>query len=252
MCWCRDLPTVPTRTRIVILQHPHERTHPFGTARLADLCMPNARVFVPWAGFTGTLAHPVDVPQGAAVLYPHRDAVDLASLPVSERPSTLIALDGTWSHAKRLYRENTWLEGLPHVRLRPAAPSRYRIRREPRPDYVSTLEAIVEALRILEPDNDRLDDLLRAFDRMIDRQVAHTSSNPRVVRRKIRRDRASRALGPALADPRLVVVYAEATLPAPDGPRELVQWAAARVGDGATFEALLRPGPTPPALQPEP
>jgi hypothetical protein len=35
-CYCAELPSVPTRTRVVILQHPHERTHPFGTARLAQ------------------------------------------------------------------------------------------------------------------------------------------------------------------------------------------------------------------------
>ena len=33
MCLCSDLPTVPTRTQVVVLQHPHESKHPFGTAR---------------------------------------------------------------------------------------------------------------------------------------------------------------------------------------------------------------------------
>lgn len=243
MCRCRELPRVPTRTRIVVLQHPHERMHPFGTARLVRLCMPNASVHVPCPGFRGTLAEPIDVPPDAAVLYPHPDAADLAELPPTEHPSTLIALDGTWAHAKRLYRDNTWLHDRRHVRLTPTEPSRYRIRREPRPDYVSTLEAIVQALRIVEPDARGLDDLLEAFDRMIDQQLGHVATTPRVVRRKLRRARPSRVLPPELLDPRLLVVHAETTQPTdrPGQHREPVHFVAARIDGSETFEAVIRP-----------
>lgn len=249
-CYCADLPSVPTRTRVVILQHPHERTHPFGTARLARLCLPSASVHVPWAGFTGTLEERVDVPADAAVLYPHPDAPLLDALPVAERPSTLIAIDGTWAHAKRLYKENGWLAAHRHVRLDPTSPSRYRIRKEPRPDYVSTLEAIIEALRILEPETPNLDAPLRAFDRMIDQQIARASRVQRIGRHKHTRQRPSRAMSPQLGDPRLCVAYAESALPGGDpvAERGLAQWVAARL-DGSTFEALLAPGAVPPLPQ---
>jgi DTW domain-containing protein YfiP len=252
MCHCADLPSVATRTRIVILQHPHERTHPFGTARLVRLMLPNSEVHVPWAGFTGTLEHRVDVPADTVVLYPRDDAPLLEELPRDRLPTTLLAIDGTWAHARRLYRENAWLHRLPHVRLQPATPSRYRIRKEPRADYVSTLEAIVEALRTLEPDNERFDELLVAFDRMIDRQLAHAAVVERFGRFKAARQRPSRALSHLLAHPRLAIVYAESALPGGDSAatRELVQWVAARLGDANrddVFEALLRPGAVPPA-----
>ena len=249
MCYCRGLPRVETDTRIVVLQHPHERTHPFGTARLVKLCMPNAELHVPIPGFTGTLEHRVDVPENSAVLFPHPDAPDLAELPATDHPQCLIVLDGTWSHAKRVYRENGWLHGLPHVRLDPKQPSRYRIRKEPRTDYISTLEAIVEALRVIEPDTRGLDDLLTAFDRMIDRQIDHTSSNKRVARfRRRPRPRNPRTGSPLLADPALVVAYAEAPLAAtqPQCARRLVQWVAARVDTGQSFEAFIRPDDEPP------
>jgi DTW domain-containing protein YfiP len=249
-CYCAELPSVPTRTRVVILQHPHERTHPFGTARLVELCLPSASVHVPWAGFTGTLEERVEVPADAAVLYPHPDAPLLDDLPAAERPSTLIAIDGTWAHAKRLYKENGWLAAHRHVRLDPASPSRYRIRKEPRPDYVSTLEAIIEALRILEPETPNLDAPLLAFDRMIDQQIARASRVQRIGRHKHTRQRPSRAVSPQLSDPRLCVVYAESALPGgdPTAERGLVQWVAARL-DGSTFEALLAPGAVPPLPQ---
>lgn len=241
MCHCDRMPNVPTRTRIVVLQHPHERTHPFGTARLVRLSMPNAEVHVPYAGFTGTLEHRVDVPPDTALLYPHPDAPDLADLPPQDHPSTLVVLDGTWGHAKVLYRQNPWLHGLRHVRLQPAAPSNYRIRREPRADFISTIEAIVAALRIIEPDTPDLGRLLTAFDGMIDRQIEHRSDR-RVHRFKAPRQREPRALSPLLDDDRLLVVYAEAKARGVcgDDARQLLHWVAARVRDGAVFEAVLR------------
>ena len=60
-CFCSELPTLPTRTRIVILQHPHERCHPFGTRGLDFVpreAPPRARWYLPWryARWRGTNA----------------------------------------------------------------------------------------------------------------------------------------------------------------------------------------------------
>lgn len=249
LCYCATLPVVPTRTDVVVLQHPHERTHPFGTARLVGLCLPRARVHVAYAGAADVLRCEPDVPPDTVVLWPRPDAPLVEDLREHERPSTLLAIDGTWAHAKRLYADNPWLSRLRHVRIDPAEPSRYRIRREPRADYVSTLEAIVAALRAFEPDNHRLGELVDAFDRMIDQQVHLVATVPRVGRTHRARLRESRALSPLLADPGLVVAYAEASAAGADpaAGRELVQWAAVRPTTGETFEAILRPtgrGPT--------
>ncbi len=243
MCFCADVPQVHTKTRLVILQHPNERLHPFGTARMVDLALPNARIEVPLARNSGSLLSPLGVPPDAAVLFPHKTAVDLATLPVGERPNTLVVLDGTWSHAKRLYAHNPWLQGLRHVRLHPTEPSRYRIRREPRADFVSTLEAIVAALQILEPDTQGLDALVAAFTRMIDRQIACLQVVERHGRRKRPRQRESRRLPPQLDAPGLLVAYAEVVLPGGDplAERAVVQWTAARVATGETFDVLIRP-----------
>ncbi len=243
MCLCGDARPVPTRTGLLILQHPRERLHPFGTARLARLALPQARIEVPYNGWDESLRCEVSVPKDAAILFPHCDAIDLEDLPAGERPSLLVVLDGTWSHARKLYRDNPWLQQLRHVRLHPRAPSNYRIRKEPQADFVSTIEAIVQALRILEPDNDGLDSLLQLFDRMIDRQIAHLDVVPRHGRARRPRQRASKRLSPVLDDPRLIVAYAETTMPDgdPARARELVQWAAVRLADGAVFDVLLRP-----------
>lgn len=242
-CLCALVQPVRTHTKLVVLQHPKERRHPFGTARLLRLAMPDARVETVNPGFDEILRHEVEVPADAAVLYPHPDAVDLASLPAAELPSTLVLLDGTWSHAKKLYRDNEWVQRLRHVRIDPPRPSNYRIRKEPQEDFVSTVEALVYALSILEPENQEPQTLLVAFDRMIDRQIAVLDVVQRHGRAKRERQKESRRLSPFLQSPDLVVCYAESALPGgePESARELVQWSAVRLSDGALFDDLVRP-----------
>ncbi len=208
LCLCGTLPEVVTRTRLVVLQHPRERRHAFNTARLLDLALPRAeRVVVP-RGVQGHRCVEIAA-ERPAILYPHERATDLADLPREAMPSTLFLIDGTWGQARRIYNDNAWLHGLPHIRLHPSEPSRYRIRREPQRDYVSTLEAAVAALAILEPDTRGLDGLRAAFDRMIDTQLDVLDRAERHGRRRRPRDRSPRRVPEQLLREDAVVVYAD-------------------------------------------
>ena len=66
-------------------------------------------------------------------------------------PVTLIVVDGTWSNAKTLVRDSTVLSALPRVAFAAPRPTEYRIRREPRDEYVSTIEALVHVLVSFAP-----------------------------------------------------------------------------------------------------
>jgi hypothetical protein len=169
-CICDTIERVANRTGILILQHPRERFHPIGTVRIARLALENVRVesCAPW--LDGSAIHARFPPQ-TALLYPAPGARDLATLPAADHPRHLALLDGTWFHAKKIYDAHRWLHALPHVSLTPNGPSRYRLRREPKERYVATVEAIVYALRLLEPETPGIDGLLRSFTRMIDRQA---------------------------------------------------------------------------------
>jgi DTW domain-containing protein YfiP len=177
-CICGLIERVANRTGVLILQHPRERRHPIGTVRIARLGLTRLRIepCVQWGDTTNIRAR---LPAGAALLYPAAGAADLAKLSAAERPSHLILIDATWFQAKKIYDGHHWLRALPHVRLSPSAPSRYQgVRREPRPHCLATLEAIVAALRILEPQTPGLDRLLVAFDAMVERQASFTPAMP--------------------------------------------------------------------------
>lgn len=110
----------------------------------------------------------------AGLLYPGADSILLSSCEDHEKPpSQLVILDGTWHHTKTFVRDIEWLRSLPRYRLDPPAPSRYRIREEPNTQSLSTLEATAAALRVLEPATPGIAQLVRAFDKMVEGQLAH-------------------------------------------------------------------------------
>jgi DTW domain-containing protein YfiP len=64
-----------------------------------------------------------------------------------------VVLDGNWSQAKALWWRNAWLTKLRRFVVVPDGPSLYGdLRKEARPDAVSTLEAVALALSVLEGD----------------------------------------------------------------------------------------------------
>lgn len=171
-CICEGLGAVDNRTGVIILQHPRERHHALGTVRFARLGLSRVDVRVCGPKDEAAMARACVFPPNCAFLYPSADGRDVASLGPGERPDHLVIVDGTWHHAHSLVRAARQLRELPHVYVQPATPSAYRVRREPRAECLSTIEATVAALQALEPETTGLDELLAAFRRMVDRQYA--------------------------------------------------------------------------------
>ena len=241
-CFCDVIPTIDNKTGVLILQHMRERFHPFNTARIVHLALENSSLLV---DHTKNLAIRLALKPGAGLLYPGSDAALLDDLPAGRRPKQLVVLDGTWHHAKTLLRDIPALHSLPRYKLAPTYPSRYRIRREPSAAYLSTVEATVAALRVLEPETRGFDQLLEAFDRMVERQLAH----PRSVearRRLGRRSRSIRNIPQVLLGDlsNVVAAYGESA-PGELGcrfePQFPIYWVAQRLGTGERFGCLVRP-----------
>lgn len=173
---CDRVEAVPTKLRVVILQHPQEDDELLGTAKLVTLTLPNSemRVGLSWASLDHALGTKNASKERWAVLAASKlpaelpDAVKTQPVILVDRngrPRDLgrhgldgvIVLDGTWSQAKTLWWRNAWLLKLPRIVLTPREPSMYgRLRKEPRRDYVSTLEAVADVLPALgEPEEAR-------------------------------------------------------------------------------------------------
>jgi DTW domain-containing protein YfiP len=159
---------------VLILQHPGEVKHALNTARLAALGLVNAELVV------GEVFD--DLPERlnptayrACLLFPGEDAMALRPYSVSDQPAELPMLlvvpDGTWRKARKLLHLNPLLAALPRVGLARTEASRYRLRKAPGPGALSTLEAIVHALEVLEAPL-RFEALLKPFDALIEGQIA--------------------------------------------------------------------------------
>lgn len=169
-CLCALIPSLGSRTRVLILQHPSEAGHALNTARLAALGLDNAQLQV--GEVFEELADWLNQPgYQARLLFPGEGATPLNANTSEQMPVLLVVPDGTWRKARKLLHLNPLLAALPRVLLADAPPSRYRLRKAPGPEALSTLEAIVHALRTLEPEGS-FDDLLRPFDALIDGQIA--------------------------------------------------------------------------------
>ncbi len=255
VCVCAHLPSLAPRTKVLILQHPREHRVAIGTARMAARCLTGSTLVVGTSldeheGVRRALADPSAPP---ILLWPGEGARDLASDPPAG-PVTLVTVDGTWHLAKKLLKLNPLLAALPRYAIAPERPSAYRIRREPRAECLSTIEALAQALGLLEGDPVAYQAMLKPFHAMVETQIEQhrRGQRPRTKERLRLRRRLPWVIPPLLADPARVVVVAVETnaWPLDAGerhPDEIVGWFCVR-GDGSRpAELIVRPshGPAP-------
>jgi len=168
-CLCASIPSLASRSRVLILQHPDESRHALNTARLAALGLPAAEL---WVGEQfPELAERLAGEPEAVLLFPGEQAQPLQGLAADAPAPLLVVPDGTWRKARKLLYLNPCLERLPRVCLASPPASRYRLRKAPSADALSTLEAIVAALDTLEAPA-RFDALLAPFEQLIEGQIS--------------------------------------------------------------------------------
>ena len=249
-CFCDAIPSIDNRTHILILQHVKERFHAFNTARIVKQALRNSALIVDQNANLAARDLPFAAKTG--VLYPGPDSRLLSEVPPSERPEQLVILDGTWHHAKTLMSEIPAIRQLPRFRLDPAEPSNYRIRKEPTDFALSTLEATVEALQTMEPETQGLDQLLRAFDTMVDAQLLHPRQMGRLRRAKREWQPSANIPWVVIEDlENVVVAYGEAAHEVSGIRRKRkspVYWVARRLISGESFECAIQ---SPTTLSPE-
>jgi len=191
---------VPIRNRlfVLILQHPHERKAPLATAATVRALLRRADLVVglSWPNLSRLLgrrvdqrrwgvvylgsARPAKIARGREII-----ALDRRGDAVPDQETALqglegvVLLDGNWQEAKTLWWRNPWLLGLHRLVLNPPGPSRYgRLRREPRREALSTLEATALLMQHLDPQAEAAPILLAALDSML--AEARPSDQPRV------------------------------------------------------------------------
>jgi DTW domain-containing protein YfiP len=188
LCICDSITPIDNKIELLILQHPQEQDAALATARVAAQHFKKATVKIglSWPSLAKALGKPVADPQRWAILYlgsakvtdyeTDRDilAIDRKGQAEENQKALLkdiqgiVLLDGTWSQAKALWWRNAWMLKCQRVILGPAKPSLYgKLRREPRKDGLSTIEAAGMLLASLERKPEIETTLNDAFERML-------------------------------------------------------------------------------------
>jgi hypothetical protein len=178
---------IDNRLFVLILQHPQEKKEALATAALTRALLSRAELVVglSWPNLSRALGRSVDPKRWAvlhlgsahpAALGKQREiiALDRRGEPAADQEAMLrglegvVVLDGTWKEAKTLWWRNPWLLKLQRLVLNPHHRSRYgRIRREPRREALSTIEAVALLLKHLDGGPEIEAALRGALDRLI-------------------------------------------------------------------------------------
>jgi DTW domain-containing protein YfiP len=188
LCICDSITPIENRISLLILQHPQEQDRALGTARLLALHFKNAvlKIGLSWPSLSKALGRQVADPSRWAVLYlgsakvadlqtdrevvaiNRKGEVEDNQRAILKDIEGIVLLDGTWSQAKALWWRNAWMLKCQRVILGPAKPSAYgKLRREPRRDGLSTIEAAATLLAALEKRPDVEATLSASFERML-------------------------------------------------------------------------------------
>lgn len=185
---------IDNRVFVLVLQHPREKKEQLATASITVAMLRRSALVVglSWGNLAHALGRAAD-PRRWAVLHlgsvrPRtfglgRDvvAVDRHGELLADQEAALndldgfVLLDGSWSEAKALWWRNPWLLKLRRLVLDPPRPSHYnRIRREPRREALSTIEAAGVLLSRIE----NRPEIASAMGAELDRLIAAAERHP--------------------------------------------------------------------------
>lgn len=183
-CYCSRIHRITNTWPVFILQDSREAKHPIGTARIAALSLSQAEMVTvdpdqPDVSdlLSSAFSRPLNNP---ALIYPgeHSGPVSQlrATISSSEKPRDLLFIDASWGRSLRMMNVFKDLDTLPSFALGDLPASRYRIRKQPSNDAVSTLEAIVYTLQQLEPAVD-CSPALATMDWVVEQQIKRMGSD---------------------------------------------------------------------------
>lgn len=189
-CLCHMVQPFEANAIFVILMHPKERRRRSGTGsgRLAHLCISNS-ILLEGMNFDDD-ARVEDLINRSDlepfVLFPSPDSLNLSNNyevfkhKCETRVPLIFVIDGSWSCAKKLMKINPKLNLIPKISFTVKAPSCYDIKRQPRPECLSTLESIYTLVTLMSED-DSSKNLMDVFKEMVKFQKGFSSRNPRSV-----------------------------------------------------------------------
>ncbi len=182
-CLCAEIQPFAAHCNFLILQHPHERKKYHSTARLLRSVVTNVSLLRGISFEEQSIARSAQA-KTTYLLYPGRESIDAADVPL-DLNSTIIVVDGTWIEARKILHRNPFLKQLQRISFKAPLRSKFIIRKQPKDNYLSTIESVAHLLQInalaygRPAQAERYQALFDLFLKLVERQFAYFPRNAR-------------------------------------------------------------------------
>lgn len=191
-CYCELVQPFDPGIKFVILIHPIEVKRKIASGRMTHLSLKKSELIKGENYTYNTRVNEIldDPLNQCMILYPGRNSFNITNRTDEcrlspDKKTVLFVIDGTWATARKTMRLSQNLRSLPQICFTPPRPSQFRVRKQPRPECLSTIEAVHHSIELLggavgfDVKSREHDSLLRLFDQFVDRQISYVSSSSR-------------------------------------------------------------------------
>ncbi len=153
-CICHLLVKMRTETKVTLIVHHRELKRTTNTGRLAIEALTNSEMLI-----RGLKGAPLDLKpienereSYPLLFFPGEESVELTHdyLLKIDKPIHLIVPDGNWRQASKVGQRHPELSKIPRVQITKPNLQKFHLRNESSRAGMATLQAIAEALRIIE------------------------------------------------------------------------------------------------------
>lgn len=182
-CMCGYIDSFETNTKFIILMHPKEfKKVKNNTGFFTHRTLLNSEVFIGIDFSNHTQINKIIQTYNSYILYPSSQALNLSdmdsssALGTSKKPLAIFLIDSTWACAKKMFTQSTNLQLLQHISFTTQKQSEYKIKVQPKENYLSTIESTLVVLELLnklnieEIEKKNLSGFLKPFYKMIEYQ----------------------------------------------------------------------------------
>jgi len=152
-CLCDEIPCLDLNSKLTLIIHTRELKRTTNTGQLALRALKNSDHYV-----RGLIDEPLNFTQildpeyQSVLFFPAEDASLLTPEWASQwkKPIQLLVPDGNWRQASKVFLRHPEVKILPRVMVKPTTLQTHFLRKETKPEGLSTLQAIALAFGALE------------------------------------------------------------------------------------------------------
>lgn len=154
LCICSLIPSLDLQTRVCLIVHYKELKRTTNTGQLAIKSLVNSQIIIRGEKDAEpvNLTDLVNSSYRSLLFYPSEDAVELTPdfVKQSALPIQLIVPDGNWRQASKVHSRHPELKNVVRVKISAPNLSNRHLRTEHMPEGMATLQAIAQALGVIE------------------------------------------------------------------------------------------------------